>query len=153
MYWLPFCSGAKTHLGVGDVGDELSEGSHIRCWLKIVALGWHSVRRFEKITLSDDIELLQFGNEGIRGLRKGARRSEQATYYHRIVFHEGSPEFRTNDITKGRKGNALPPSDGFTRLASTLLRIRGSVRPLARVPPKPAGIPSWPEDSPPRLYR
>jgi hypothetical protein len=108
MYRLPFCSGAKTHLGVGDVGDELSEGPHIRCGLIIVALGWHSIRRFEKITLSDGIELLQFGNEGIRGLRKGARRSEQATYDHRKVFHEGSPEFRSNNITKGRKAMLSP---------------------------------------------
>ena len=33
--------------------------------LKIVVLGRHSIGRFEKITLSDCIELLQFGNEGI----------------------------------------------------------------------------------------
>ena len=56
-----FCSPEqKTHLGVRDVGDELSEGPHIGCWPKSVVLGRHSIGRFEKITLSDCIELLQF---------------------------------------------------------------------------------------------
>lgn len=67
------------------------EGPHIGCWPKIVVLGRHSIGRFEKITLSDCIELLQFGNEGIRRLPKNVRRSEQATYHDPIMLHAGLP--------------------------------------------------------------
>ena len=99
-----FCSPEqKTHLGVRDVGDELSEGPHIGCWPKIVVLGRHSIGRFEKITLSDCIELLQFGNEGIRRLPKSVRRSEQATYHHPNSVARGSPRVDGSNITKGRK--------------------------------------------------
>jgi hypothetical protein len=55
--------------------------------LKIVVLGRHSIGRFEKITLSDCIELLQFGNEGIADCPRAYDAVSKQP--HPIVFHAG----------------------------------------------------------------